>query len=420
MPMFDLFFPKHWSTLKKLIWLKAAALSSAVQKTVTAAIVHIKDALAGPAQQVTVAIDPVQDLHGYDNPWPAGGGVNIMPTLTPGTFTSGSLTAVVGADGKITVTGTKSAGSSTRINLGSFSDAYAVPVGAYVHFRNSLISSNITFDLGGTAPTLNVKNRIFQNSTERTATTSVSIYFTNNAEGTFDFTLQPSVELSGSTTDWTPYSNICPITGWTGANLNLNGTTIPITFPDAAGTVYGGTLDVTNGVLTVTWVCLNASNLSWTQAGNTPSRFSTILSASDYTSEVKTNLKCSKLKTVTSFPSASATAIFMNTKAQLVCNVKGFTTKAEWDALIASDCQIAYELATPQEITLTPQQITLLQGENNLWSDTGNTTLTYMADGRADDVEALNILLAGRYHNSGAADEATDAEALEILLGGKR
>ena len=29
-----------------------------------------------PLKSLVVNIDPVQDLHGYDSPWPAGGGVN--------------------------------------------------------------------------------------------------------------------------------------------------------------------------------------------------------------------------------------------------------------------------------------------------------------------------------------------------------
>ena len=52
-----------------------------------------------------------------------------------------------------------------------------------------------------------------------------------------------------------PYSNICPISGWTGCSIYHSGadtgdpSVIPITFPTSAGTVYGGTLDVTNGAL---------------------------------------------------------------------------------------------------------------------------------------------------------------------------
>lgn len=39
--------------------------------------------------------------------------------------------------------------------------------------------------------------------------------------------------------------------------------------------------------------------------------------------------------------------------------------------------QVVYELAIPLEYTLTPQQLTTLLGENNVWSDAGEITLTY-------------------------------------------
>ena len=37
--------------------------------------------------------------------------------------------------------------------------------------------------------------------------------------------------------------------------------------------------------------------------------------------------------------------------------------------------QICYKVAAPEEIQLTPQQILSVSGENNLWSDTGETTV---------------------------------------------
>lgn len=43
-------------------------------------------------------------------------------------------------------------------------------------------------------------------------------------------------------------------------------------------------------------------------------------------------------------------------------------TQSEWIAL-AIDVQILVPLATPQEITLTPEQITALKGDNTIWSD---------------------------------------------------
>lgn len=41
--------------------------------------------------------------------------------------------------------------------------------------------------------------------------------------------------------------------------------------------------------------------------------------------------------------------------------------------------EVVYELANPQTYQLTPQQVTLLTGDNNVWSD-GNVTLVYNAD----------------------------------------
>ena len=39
--------------------------------------------------------------------------------------------------------------------------------------------------------------------------------------------------------------------------------------------------------------------------------------------------------------------------------------------------QVVYELATPVEYTLSPQQLTTLLGQNVVWSDAGEITLTY-------------------------------------------
>ena len=41
-------------------------------------VVSVDDAIATPASDVTIGIEPVQDLQGYDYPWPAGGGKNLF------------------------------------------------------------------------------------------------------------------------------------------------------------------------------------------------------------------------------------------------------------------------------------------------------------------------------------------------------
>lgn len=45
-----------------------------------------------------------------------------------------------------------------------------------------------------------------------------------------------------------------------------------------------------------------------------------------------------------------------------------------------SGVQLVYELATPQTITLTPTQIDSLLGRNNVWADSGDVTVEYIAD----------------------------------------
>ena len=42
--------------------------------------------------------------------------------------------------------------------------------------------------------------------------------------------------------------------------------------------------------------------------------------------------------------------------------------------------QLCYELATPQTYQLTPQQIQTLYGDNNVWADSGDVSITYKAD----------------------------------------
>ena len=109
-------------------------------------------------------------------------------------------------------------------------------------------------------------------------------------------------------------------------------------------------------------------------------------------------------------------AITETTTGSLFIRDTSYSDAATFKAAM-SGVQLVYELATPQTIQLTPQQVELLQGENNLFSD-GEMTLVYLADGNASEIEALNILLGGRYVNNHTEDEPTDREALNIILGG--
>lgn len=82
--MFGTGFPDDWSALKRLIWLRLASGRSVI-KTIIGNLIHITDALAKRVVDLKAYFAPVQDLHGYSYPWPAGGGKNLFN----GTFLQG-------------------------------------------------------------------------------------------------------------------------------------------------------------------------------------------------------------------------------------------------------------------------------------------------------------------------------------------
>ena len=97
-----------------------------------------------------------------------------------------------------------------------------------------------------------------------------------------------------------------------------------ISWQTEAGTVYGGTLDVTTGVLTVTW-----ANIASYDGETLPGRW---ISDRDVYASGTT-------------PTTGA--------------------------------QVVYELAEPVEYTLSATEILTMNGLNNIWADTGNVTATY-------------------------------------------
>ena len=55
----------------------------------------------GKLLSLSVPFSPIQDLHGYANPWPAGGGVNKLDPIA--VFGGASSIYDVNADGTVTV-----------------------------------------------------------------------------------------------------------------------------------------------------------------------------------------------------------------------------------------------------------------------------------------------------------------------------
>lgn len=451
-------------------------------------------------RDLKVNVEPSQDLHGYANPWPGGGGKNLLQN-TGTSKTENGITWTVNSDGSVSAKGTASGASTFVVNTFDFVSGETVmlsgcPTGGaastkwQIQVLSSLSGSAATNDIGTGTAISNLSGTYYIRCVVRSG-------------NTVDFTFYPQIEKGSSRTSFKPYSNICPITGWenvkvtrTGKNLlpmktdlmevgtidGVNGTnssasnrvrttalvpfpydaivekgyrlTVPSNFGialrfydkdgnyiykgnDVTGwvsnlcenaflhagvafarfvfrksdnsnitvndifnagfqlelgstatayepytaaevtiplgsTVYGGTLDVTTGVLTVDRVFISKT-------------WDNFVSKTDLGSVIRGQY------------THNLDVVYPPVKPQ-VCNVAPYTANWGGDFLhfyvnpltinlylpnntpLTTEIQVVAELATPTTVQLTAQQMTTLLGQNNVFSDAGNVDVTYVAD----------------------------------------
>lgn len=459
-----------------------------------------------PMSALTAAINPVQDLHGYDRPWPGGGGKNLLPFASSGTQTANGVTCEV-SGGVVTLSGTASAATGFSYDLAAGVDLG--PSANRLSFFNTIAKSgtnNVTVEFyRGTTRVhywaMSPVNRSVVSWTdsgnEVVDRIRIAITSGTNVDG-----MQISPMLTAIAADYStfsPYENICPITGWTGLSVyrtgvnvwdeqwelgGINGSganhnasdrirsknyipvtpgatyyyyinstygiftwgydssktyvgrvpangwaignntvTIPngvyyirivvqpgygttynndisinypatdrdyhpyagdtysVTFPSEAGTVYGGTLDVVNGVLTVTSSMVDAGELTWSRTSWGGWRSSPLAEMATIDPSVVSTLVAERYKTVANTsirkePGLISTGSSSNAKAIFVNDTATPTG------------QIVYPLDTPVTYTLTPQDIDTLTGQNNVWADTGDVTVSYR-DGLLSNVSGI-------------------------------
>lgn len=549
--------------------LDAVKQGGGIEKTVSGTMVHITDALAKAALSVLASIEPIQDLHGYANPWPAGGGVNIMPTSAAATKTNNGVTIATTGNGVYTFSGTALTKTTIVFDLEA---SLVIPVsvnqggnGAFFLFNTSVLANGngiVLFNGVTTVDTwgFNVENKSSYSYSSMSGKTINKIGFTitggTNVDG---FSCSPMFKNDGSTSAsaFIPYSNICPISGLTGlsvyrtgANLfppnptcvygkvrddngdevvsytsfhtttyipvkastkytlklvgqkainsariyylasdgswisrtstiystpttfttpsgcgrvefqfsitgeqNLDnfdlylcegetattepfGNTYAVDWSTQAGTVYGGTVDVVTGLLTVDKVAVTINGSTVKAAGmgsyGTLNRFAIAYG---------NNMPTAKYSGSGSFClSDKITPSYNNTVGITTTRPEGYycfqhssaffvsmpsstiTSIAQANSWFAANTPVVcYELATPLTYQLTAQEVQMLLGENYVWSSSGDTvSVTYYAEGNANPLQSLNILLGGNYSNPKTADDVSDKEALEIILGGNK
>jgi hypothetical protein len=161
------------------------------------------------------------------------------------------------------------------------------------------------------------------------------------------------------------------------------GTTYNISWQDEAGTVYYGTLDVINGLLTVTRGGVDFSDLSFdTTVANIYFATVTNIKNPDTNAQRRTGIQSNKYK-----PSDTiAINNNMTDKAMLRYDGKIFVRNTDYQTIEdfnanKSGTILVYELATPITCQLTPTEIRSLLGLNNVWADCGSVAeLKYTRD----------------------------------------
>ena len=339
---------------------------------------------------MSAAIEPVQDLHGYANPWPAGGGVNKFYCSNNATATAHGVTCSFDASTQTFTVGGTNDSSSAYILLAIIPTAEIVrntPISrGFIGAPSEIYANFVWYDgswhgvnNGGTIPdSVELRNIRLQIGVYGNATT---IPLT-----AFKFQLQ---EGSTAPTSWSPYSNICPITGRTGLSVYVSptqdvadATTYAVDWTSEAGTVYGGTLDVVTGVLTVdrAMVVIDGVNKTVRNNGTTSTTSNAWFNGAVGKAYGTRNIISDRFSTGISGPgSMTGRDNSIGVEFRLPVDIPNDTPALnQWFA--DNPTQLCYELATPITYQLTPTQVAALAGTNNVWSTGDSVSVTYTKD----------------------------------------
>ena len=165
----------------------------------------------------------------------------------------------------------------------------------------------------------------------------------------------------------------------------FTGSTLPITFPSEAGTVYGGYVDVTNGKLVVDRAMVIIDS-SWDTAISSTGETVTVAM---YNNAYLPGIASKALPVSNRF----STNIASGQIGRMVYGAPNFYLAVPTSELTSVDVaglkswfsshetHVCYKLATPITYDITPIQIATLLGVNNVWNDAnGDTDVEYKAD----------------------------------------
>ena len=196
-----------------------------ITDTASGAIASFPDGAAGlPLKSLVASIEPQQDLHGYDSPWPTGGGKNKYSgdtiTLEKPDNRAKNIPINPIPVGDYTVSWVSNATNTTTL---SFRDENNNALGS------AIVTTSGNKTISFTAPCVMIYAYISTSAPDGATATISNI----------------QIESGSTATAWSPYENECPISGWTGAEIQRTGKNLfdssePHNFNNRT-VVFGGT-----------------------------------------------------------------------------------------------------------------------------------------------------------------------------------
>ena len=312
-----------------------------------------------PVKALTVSIRPAQSGSGDpapDNVRPISGWTQAKVTRTGKNLFDPTSTNTdwVGGDGSIYQVPTAktnyipvSPGQTLTISNANASSGESILLIAFFS-SGSMLSRNVAYN-----------GEKYKTATAPANTEYAIVSFYN-----WSLTAQQQVEFGSTATAYEPYA----------------GTTVPISWQSEAGMIYGGTLDVLTGVLTVGWASVDLGTLGWLY-DSVNARFYT----DGLTGTIKrgasgwrTTLICSNYKTTSGIDADCTISEYAST-GYIYIRDTAYSDKDTFRAAM-SGVQLVYDLATPITVQLTPATLSTILGTNNIWADTGDVSVTYRAD----------------------------------------
>ena len=216
-----------------------------------------------------------------------------------------------------------------------------------------------------------------------TATGTIARFETNMTEPILEgiFAINPYQEGTG---DPSP-SNPRAIHGYTGINIHVADgesphivdNTYPISWQTEAGTVYGGELNATTGVLRVTHGKADFDDLNWVLFGSGTSARWRITSIQSLIQKPSNLFQILDMTMEQYLPINYGASLANYPNYMSVLNTGELISYA-YDTVNKPKGLCIYPLATPTELQLTPQEVRTLLGENNIYHDcNGDSTITY-------------------------------------------